>query len=43
MAVTLCFDFGNTRRKVAVFENANLREALTLTDDNTDTIEKHRR
>lgn len=40
MAVTLCFDFGNTRRKVAVFENANLREALTLTDDNTDTIEK---
>ena len=29
MAVTLCFDFGNTRRKVAVFENANtLRKKL---------------
>jgi type III pantothenate kinase len=40
MAVTLCFDFGNTRRKVAVFENADLREAITLSDDNKDTVEK---
>jgi type III pantothenate kinase len=38
MSVTLCFDFGNTRKKVAVFENEQLKEAIVLADDNTSTI-----
>jgi len=38
MAVTLCFDFGNTRKKVAVFDGAILREAVQLTDDADATI-----
>ncbi|MBM3411782.1 MAG: type III pantothenate kinase [Bacteroidetes bacterium] len=40
MATTLCFDFGNTRRKVGVFDKANLREAITLPNDTKETIEK---
>jgi type III pantothenate kinase len=38
MITTLCFDFGNTRKKVAVFRDAELSEAITLTDDSIDTI-----
>jgi type III pantothenate kinase len=38
MSVTLCFDFGNTRKKVAVFDGAVLREAIQLADDHEDTI-----
>ncbi|MBM3914553.1 MAG: type III pantothenate kinase [Sphingomonadales bacterium] len=38
MSVTLCFDFGNTRKKVAVFDGSVLREAITLTDDTEATI-----
>ncbi len=38
MLVTLCFDFGNTRKKVAVFHDAELKEAITLADDSTETI-----
>ena len=38
MSVTLCFDFGNTRKKVAVFDGAVLREAIQLTDDKEPTI-----
>ncbi len=38
MAITLCFDFGNTRKKVAVFDGAILREAIELSDDTTATI-----
>lgn len=38
MAVTLCFDFGNTRKKVAVFDGAMLREAVQLSDDANNTI-----
>ena len=38
MSVTLCFDFGNTRKKVAVFANEQLKEAIVLADDNTSTI-----
>lgn len=38
MSVTLCFDFGNTRKKVAVFENEQLKDAIVLADDNTSTI-----
>ena len=36
---TLCFDFGNTRLKVAVFHNQNLKEVITLHDGDTSTIE----
>lgn len=38
MSVTLCFDFGNTRKKVAVFDGDVLREAIQLTDDAEATI-----
>lgn len=38
MSVTLCFDFGNTRKKVAVFDGATLREAIQLADDADNTI-----
>ncbi len=40
MAVTICFDFGNTRLKAAVFENNDLQEIIILSDDNRETIEE---
>lgn len=40
MAVTLCFDLGNTRKKVAVFEGAELKEAIQLKDESRATIEE---
>jgi type III pantothenate kinase len=39
MIVTLCFDFGNTRKKVAVFHDAEIKEAIVLADDNVETIQ----
>jgi type III pantothenate kinase len=33
MSITLCLDFGNTRMKVAVFENAAITETITLNHD----------
>ena len=33
MAITLCFDFGNTRRKVAVFDGEDLVETVVLDPD----------
>ena len=39
MSTTLCFDFGNTRRKVAIFKNADIKEVLVLKDDSNATIE----
>ena len=36
---TLCFDFGNTRLKAAVFIKDELKEELFLTDDKEETIE----
>lgn len=39
MAITLCFDFGNTRRKVAVFRDALLDRTLVLPDDSDATIQ----
>jgi type III pantothenate kinase len=36
--ITLCFDFGNTRLKCAVFEGDELREVITLPDDSPSTI-----
>ncbi|MBM3415887.1 MAG: type III pantothenate kinase [Bacteroidetes bacterium] len=38
MLYTLCFDFGNTRKKVAVFEGPEMKEAITLPDDATETV-----
>ncbi|MFV0604914.1 MAG: type III pantothenate kinase [Niabella sp.] len=39
MAVTICFDFGNTRKKAAVFNNNEIIKTLVLQDDATTTIE----
>jgi type III pantothenate kinase len=37
---TLCFDFGNTRLKCAVFENRELKEVLVLKNDSNETIQQ---
>lgn len=37
---TICFDFGNTRLKYAVFENKDLVEVASLQDDGTAAIEQ---
>ncbi len=37
---TLCLDFGNTRLKVAIFNNNTFVEEITLLNDDVDTIEK---
>jgi len=39
MSTTLCFDFGNTRKKVAVFINDTIEEVKTLADDSAETIQ----
>jgi type III pantothenate kinase len=39
MSITLFFDFGNTRRKVAVFKKSNLEEVTVLKDDSPETIQ----
>lgn len=39
MSTTICFDFGNTRLKAAVFEKDQLKEIIILADDNQETIE----
>ncbi|HWN87418.1 MAG TPA: type III pantothenate kinase [Chitinophagaceae bacterium] len=36
---TLCFDFGNTRLKVALFQNAKLTEVIVIENDGIATIE----
>lgn len=38
MSVTLCFDFGNTRRKVALFEGSEIKRVEILEDDSEATI-----
>jgi len=38
MATTLCFDFGNTRMKCAVFTDGNFTEEQVLADDSDATI-----
>jgi type III pantothenate kinase len=40
MPTTLCFDFGNTRRKCAVFTNKNFVKEIVLENDDAATIEK---
>jgi type III pantothenate kinase len=37
---TICFDFGNTRLKAAVFINDELQEEIFLQDDSDETIKK---
>ncbi len=37
---TLCFDFGNTRLKAAIFDNNSLSETIYLENDSVETIEK---
>src|SRR5688500_6252416 len=39
MFTTLCFDFGNTRRKCAVFKNAEIDKVIVLKDDSNETIQ----
>lgn len=40
MTKTICFDFGNTRLKAAVFVDENFAEEIVLQDDEIATIEK---
>ena len=40
MQKTLCFDFGNTRLKVAVFEDDDFKEEIILPNDEKFTIER---
>lgn len=39
MAVTLCFDFGNTRKKIAVFKNAEISKVMVLPEDSVGAVE----
>ncbi|MCB0716122.1 MAG: type III pantothenate kinase [Chitinophagaceae bacterium] len=38
MSTTLCFDFGNTRKKLAVFKENTISDIVNLSDDTTSTI-----
>ena len=40
MTKTICFDFGNTRLKAAIFENESFSEEVELPNDELVTIEK---
>lgn len=39
MSTTFCFDFGNTRRKLAVFEDSVITKTIFLEDDSDTTIQ----
>jgi len=39
MSTTLCFDFGNTRRKVAVFNKSEIDKVIVLKDDSEETLQ----
>ena len=39
MSITLCFDFGNTRRKCGVFKNDAIEKVIVLKDDANETIQ----
>jgi type III pantothenate kinase len=39
MATTLCIDFGNTRKKIAVFQKKQLKVTKTLANDSAETIQ----
>jgi type III pantothenate kinase len=40
MSITLCFDFGNTRKKVAVFNKTELDKVVVLKDDTEESIQQ---
>jgi len=40
MHTTLCFDFGNTRLKCAIFNGKELQDVVVMENDTHDTIEK---
>ncbi len=40
MAITLCFDFGNTRKKCGVFDKRELREVVVLENGSVEEIEE---
>jgi type III pantothenate kinase len=39
MPTTLCFDFGNTRKKVAVFKEAEIDKVIVLPEDSVEAIQ----
>ena len=39
MSTTLCFDFGNTRKKAAIFSGSEIIKTITLDDDSLETIQ----
>ena len=39
MSITLCLDFGNTRKKVAVFNEGEIDKGIVLNDDSVETIQ----
>ena len=39
MSVTICFDFGNTRLKAAIFKNKELSEIRVLENDHPETMQ----
>lgn len=39
MFITLCLDFGNTRKKAAVFHDDEMKEGIILPDDSVETIQ----
>ncbi len=39
MSTTLCFDFGNTRRKAAVFRHDEINKIIVIEDDSEQTIQ----
>ena len=39
MQTTLCLDFGNTRKKAAIFHDKEIKEAIVLNDDSNATLQ----
>jgi type III pantothenate kinase len=39
MSITLCFDFGNTRKKMAVFHEHEMKEIQVIPDDTNETFQ----
>jgi len=39
MQITLCLDFGNTRKKAGIFHNNEIKEAIVLNDDTNDSVQ----
>src|SRR5574338_91388 len=39
MSVTLCLDFGNTRKKAAIFHKSKMKESVVMDDDSVESIQ----